>query len=427
MKVENIKIVHISTSATGGAGTAAYRIHEALVKDNINSHFLSLDEKLPNEFIKCFSLNKSIILFKKFPLLFIIYEKIIWRYKYHFRVFKTKQEKIKMELSKIYPQIKCDYVSLPFSEYNILNNSLVKKADIIHLHWTAGMLDYPSFFKKNKKTIVWTLHDMNPFQGIFHYKEDENTNKHLTHNLDEKILKLKQNCIINSLAQISIVSPSKWLLNNSKNSEIFSSLKNQCIHNPLNVDLFCPSETSQLKILLKIPEENTIFLFVAENVNNKRKGFDLLIDALKSFEDQKITLLVIGNLQNRIEINLDIKILGSIKNVTLMQQYYSIADAFILPSREDNLPNVMLESMACGTPVLAFNIGGMADIIIDGFNGLKAYNMEPAGLINIIDRFIKTKKQFVKKDIQNFANENFSNKKISSRYIELYNSLISKK
>lgn len=424
MELSKIKVVHISTSINGGAGTAAYRIHAALLNNNIDSHFLSLDEKNGKDLLAS-SVIKSTR--KKSDLLLVkVLQKIKWRINHHinFNFFITKKARLIYDFNKLQKLLKCEIATLPFSEYDILQNEFVQNADIIHLHWVSNLLDFPSFFKNNKKAIVWTMHDMNPFQGIFHYKGDEVRNKNLSYNLDTKILKLKQHYIENSLSKISYVCPSFWLLNNAQKSISFNSLDGICIRNPLNFELYSLVELSHLKSELKIPTDNTIFLFVAETVSNNRKGFDILVKALKSLQNKSITLLVIGKIYNLDIIGIDIKFLGSIKNEAVLKNYYSLADAFILPSREDNLPNVMLESLACGTPVLSFNVGGMSEIIENGFNGLKADIIGVADLVKIINLFIVTKKQFSANKIQNFASENFAFPTIANKYKSLYTSLL---
>jgi glycosyltransferase involved in cell wall biosynthesis len=136
--------------------------------------------------------------------------------------------------------------------------------------------------------------------------------------------------------------------------------------------------------------------------------------------------LVVGNAYNLELPNLDIRMLGNINEDTLLRDYYSVADAFVIPSREDNLPNVIVEAMACGTPVLSFNAGGMAEIIRDGFNGLKAYKTEPKALSNIMNKFIETKKEYSSKLIRNYALENFSNSIVAEKYKQVYQSALKK-
>ena len=410
-----IKVVHISTSSGGGAGTAAYRIHEALLANGVYSNFIYVHTADKH-------LQSGIRLKQQHNLS----DKIMWRLKKYFKVFPDKRKYFNNLLNRIRPMLKCEMASIPFSAYNILKDPNVQDADIIHLHWVAEMLDYPSFFQNNKKPVVWTLHDMNPFKGVFHYEQDEKKNKNISNWLDNKILKIKQKLIHESKHDIKVVSPSQWLLKKAIESNVFKNIEGHCIRYALDTEIFSPNNGNNLRERFKIPEKNIVFLFVAQSVGIYRKGFDLLIEALKDLKTNTVTLLVIGNDDNLEIPGLDIRTLGNINDDALLRDYYSFADAFIIPSREDNLPNVMLEAMACGTPVLSFNVGGMAEIIRDGFNGLKAYKTEPEALLNIMNEFIKTKEEYSSEAIRNFALENFSNNIIAEKYIEVYQSALKK-
>ena len=423
--MSKLKVVHISNSVYGGAGRAAYRIHEALLKNGVDSSFVSIDVEsscqLPN-------------VYKETPRSFDqhapnFYERqknrIKFRLKKHLGIrIKTAKETITDLYSEVSEQLQCEIATLPFSPFNILKNPIVQNADIIHLHWVANMIDYPSFFNENKKPVVWTLHDMNPLQGLFHYEEDNYRNKTVSHHVDKKVRSLKRNTIRKRKANLAVVCPSNWLLKNVVKSKALKKTKYYYIPNSLDTDMFSSSIENDLKNSLNIPDENTVFMFVSQNVSNHRKGFDLLIKALENIIHHRETLLVIGNTDQFKIPGLDVRMLGTISDDRLLSKYYSLADAFIIPSREDNLPNIMLESMACGTPVLSFNVGGMAEIIIDGFNGLKASKTEPRALANIINEFIKTKNNFKAEAIRDFALEHFSNNIIAEKYKEVYQSLL---
>jgi glycosyltransferase involved in cell wall biosynthesis len=407
-----LKIVHISASYKGGAGRAAYRIHEALLKQGFSSSFVSLDhEKNDAENIEPSFYQKQINRLRS------------WIGKY-VKVHFTVKESIQYQFKKIFPRLDCEIATLPYSEYNILEDPAVKEADIIHLHWVAGVLDYPSFFQKNNKPVVWTLHDMNPFQGIFHYKADEVRNKKDSSLLDKKVLQVKRKAIANKKADLFIVSPSNWLLNAAMNSAIFSNIGGCCIPYPLNMKVFDLNSDNGLKDRLKIPEVNTLFLFVAQEIKNYRKGFDLLIAALKKMEHQQLTILVIGNTGEFDIPELDIRILGIVNDDNLLREYISLADAFIIPSREDNFPNVMLEALACGIPVLSFNVGGMAEVVKNGYTGLKANELTSEGLVEIMLLFISSKNNFDRKAIRDFAQRHFSEELVAEKYKEVYTGIL---
>jgi len=410
-----MKVVHITTFYHSGAGIAAYRIHEALLQQNVDSTFLSLDLLKSDGTVSALQFKKS-----RVSLLKKLFYKCISVAENRLSLALSKRTYYERRLRKVLPDLKCERTSLPFSKCNILEHPAVRTADIIHLHWVSGFLNYPSFFKNNTKPVVWTFHDMNPFQGIFHYKTDELRNYNVAGKLDEKIREIKTTLIKSRNFSLSIVSPSRWLLDAALNSPGYKEVPAICIRNPLNTFKFYPDESLSLRQNLSIPADNTIFLFVAEVVESHRKGFALLIEALQELGDSSITLLAIGTILNLEAHGLHIINIGRITDNDLLRQYYSMADAFVIPSLEDNLPNVMLESMACGTPVLSFDIGGMSEIIVDYVNGLKAKEVSGSSLKDLLNEFILNKEKFNSVAIRSFALQSFSEEVIGKEYSKNY-------
>ena len=172
-----MKILHINTATTGGAATAAIRIHEGMVNQGLNSHFLSLshsDKFIPNHHIYNGPIKKikpdyPVLSFKNW-----LKEKLSRTYSTALDAFNKKQnENKKFTTPKVVNSFNTfSLFSYPETLYDITKLQIYKEADIIHLHWVAEFLDYPSFFKNNKKPIVWTMHDMNPIMGGFHYRND---------------------------------------------------------------------------------------------------------------------------------------------------------------------------------------------------------------------------------------------------------------
>lgn len=318
----------------------------------------------------------------------------------------------------------CEIATLPFSDFNVLENLLIKKADIIHLHWVAGMLDYPSFFKYVNKPVVWTLHDMNPFCGLFHYEADEIRNREIAMGLDASIKKIKKRAIGKRQSPVTIVTPSSWLLNEAMNSEIFNDVPALCIPNAVDTNVFAPKSGINFRSSNGIPEQNVILLFVAQAVTHYRKGFDLLLEALKAVQYLPITLLVLGNATPLSIDGIDIKYCGSINDDNQLARYYSNADAFIIPSREDNLPNVMLESFACGTPVIGFPVGGIKEHVHDYKTGLLAKEISNEALAATITEFCTNKGRFSASEIRNYAEKYFAEEVVAKQYIEVYQKIL---
>lgn len=314
--------------------------------------------------------------------------------------------------------------SLPFSNYKLLQHPAVQAADIIHLHWVAGVLDYPSFFKNITKPIVWTNHDMNSVKGLFHYNGDEIRNKEITAKLDKEINAIKDESLKNMETKMVIVSPSNWLLKELERSTRFHNNNAFKIHNPLDTDLFTIRKTGDLRVSLNIPISHTVFLFVSQSIYNYRKGFDLLADALNKLNSENITLLIIGYSDNFQISNYNCINLGSVYDEKKLSNYYSLADAFIIPSREDNLPNVMLESLCCGTPVISFDLGGMGEVIVNNVNGLKAKDLNSDCLGDTLLEFIERKEEFNRQTIREEALKLFSPEIIAQKYISVYKDLL---
>ena len=427
--MSRLKVVHISTYRSGGAGRAAYRIHEALLKNGgVDSSFLTMEDFKKNcsKNLACYEEAAKI----RKPANFVERQRnrIKFRIKKHLGIeiksAKEKREKIIEQFRNASPRFTCELASLPFTEYNILSNSLVKEADIIHLHWVAGMLDYTSFFKINKKPLVWTLHDMNPFQGLFHYAEDGLRNRDLTNGLDEKIVLIKQRLIKKGKAKMRVVAPSFWLLKETENSKVFKNIKSVSIPNPIDISFFSQQDKSELKRINEIPENNTVFLFISENIRNLRKGFDLLIDALKQLDNRAFTLIILGAGENSFIPGIDIRNVGPTSDNRKLVDFFSLADAFIIPSREDNLPNVMLESFSCGTPAIGFPVGGIKEHVINFKTGLLADEISSESLAQAIEKFCKYKERFKMDEIRKYAEEKFNNELVAREYIKVYQKIL---
>jgi glycosyltransferase involved in cell wall biosynthesis len=423
-----MKVVHINSSLNGGAGKAALRIHKSLIKKGVDSRLLHLDFIQDNVDENIYSENnrKKIKDAKEFSLLYRCKKIIKNRLKRHLGIeIINKKERIEAQYENISTELHCELASLPFSDNNILNHPVVQEADIIHFHWVSRMVDYPSFFTQNNKPLVWTLHDMNPFQGLFHYKGDEERNKLIASRIDNQVARFKRKFIKRRKSSLIFVTPSKWLQQVSGQSKTFANTKGYSIPNPINDSYFIFKKNTGLKIQMGIPENNLVFLFAANSVNEPRKGFDLLLDALNRIQSDNTTLLVLGKAENIQIENQDIRLLGNIHDDQKLLEYFSISDAFILPSREDNLPNVMLEAFSCGTPVIGFPIGGLKEHVIDWQTGLLSKEVSGESLAECIELFTINKHRFNSEEIKKYAIENFSEGVIAEKYINVYRQILS--
>lgn len=420
-----MKILHINTYDHGGAAIAAIRLHQALISQGIESAILFLNRtnhsataSFQFETINSNTVNTFL-------------KRQAKRVKN--KIFTPKLSNAILNQKKLQNKPTCyEIFSFSNTDFDITNQECYQEADIIHLHWVAGFVDY-NFFKKNNKPVIWTLHDMNPFTGGCHYSSGCEKYKTECNNcpqlqgtinpnnafIDQDYKKL---CLLG--CDPIITAPSNWLKERSSESNLFGRYINHCIPNSLDLSVFKIYDKTFCKSFFNLPLNKKIILFVSETIDNKRKGFDILLDALSLITSNNFHICVIGATNNILLDKNDITFLGKIIDERLLALAYSAADVFVLPSREDNLPNTMLETLSCGTPVISFQVGGMPEIIKTGFNGILAESVCPLSLSNAISDFLKDKYIFNQEQIRNFAVEKFSPEKQVNSYLNIYRSMV---
>jgi glycosyltransferase involved in cell wall biosynthesis len=373
--MKNLRICHISTNQGGGAGIAAIRLHDGLLAQGLDSHFICVYPR-----------NKHKHVHVAQPLTKSKWKKVLQKARLYHTPAQAEQRKVQQIGGKY------EIFSAPISDFRPENHPILQDADIIHLHWIANFINYPSFFNKVKKPIVWTLHDMNPFMGGFHYNGDLERNSH------NKELQYLDNCYReikrDALAQnrsLRIITPSKWLYQESKHSAITANYLHSHIPYGLDTNLFKRFPKNMGREVFNLHPDKKMILFVSENVANIRKGFDLLIAAMEKISNKNDFIIVaVGEVDDTAYSLPNLHTIGSIHDERLLPLLYSTADAFLIPSREDNFPNVVIEALACGTPVIGFPIGGITDAVIDGFNGILCDDVSASALSKAIEKFLDT-------------------------------------
>lgn len=327
--------------------------------------------------------------------------------------------------------------TFPMSNYDITLHPFYQQADLIHLHWVSdGFVDYKIFFRKNKKPLVWTLHDMNPFTGGCHFSgacngfvescnycpDLKGTNYE---NYARRMLEYKKKGL--KKAKIEVVSPSKWLMFQSARSALFKNYNHNLIPYSIDTKIYKYRDKSSAKKRLGLDPSKRYFLFSAYNVKNKRKGIEYLLDALRGLShlSKEFGLLIIGRNEGMSDLdNLNTHFRGFIVRDDEMANYYQASDLFIMPSVADNLPNVVIESVVCGTPVMAFETGGIPDIVTDGLNGRLVKDISVNALRLALERFIIDKPVFNYENISREASDRYNYRVIANEYTELYRKLL---
>ncbi|MCS4101411.1 glycosyltransferase [Salinibacter ruber] len=168
--------------------------------------------------------------------------------------------------------------------------------------------------------------------------------------------------------QLHVVCPSEWMADEARASTLLADVPVSVIPYGLDTNRFFPCDAEGVPPAFGIPDDHRIVLFVASDTR-ARKGFDLLDNALSALGAEKTTLLSVGGDEPELESDLPHVHAGYVESDLLLSVLYSLADVFVIPSRQDNLPNTVLESMACGTPVIGFEVGGIPDMVRPGETG----------------------------------------------------------
>lgn len=396
-----MKVVHISTSDTGGAGKAALRLHKGLLNEGVASKFLCLHKNTFEKEVYQYQERKRLNFVNK------ALRKL--RLSHSQEIENEKTLKKFSETSEMF--------SFPRTEYNVLDAPAAKEADIVNLHWVAEYLDYSSFFANIKKPIVWTLHDKNPALGGFHLQLEKETKLSLA-GIESKIAQEKQ-LIMSAVKTLDIVSPSRFLLNFSKQSKPLGRFNHHLIPNSIDTTIFKPFERAFAQSVFGIPPGKKNILFL--NSASHHKGADCVDECIRTcgFGNVQFVGLGIG-----VSTHPSVIQIPRINDDRLMSLLYSAVDLLLLPSREDNLPNMMLEALACGTPVVGFPTGGICDVIKDGFTGFITKEMSSTSLNKGIHSFLKNEHLFQRNAIRTFSLQNFDISVQARRYKNLYESLL---
>lgn len=280
-------------------------------------------------------------------------------------------------------------------------------ADVVNLHWVCAEALSLREIARIRKPIVWTMHDMWPFMGAEHYDDLDQpgrwrspyaaANRPASHrgpDLDRLTWARKARAWADTT--FHLVAPSRWLAGCAKESALMGRQSCDVIHNPLDTQAFAPIDRTEARRLLGLPVDRKLILFGALGATSDlRKGYDLLIAALKEFElldsGSGAEVLVFGGPRSGSVPGIGLKshFLGHFQDELSLRAVYSAADVFVAPSRQDNLPNTVVEAAACGVPTVAFDIGGMPDIVSDGETGVLAPAFDTAALGAGIHRLIE--------------------------------------
>jgi glycosyltransferase involved in cell wall biosynthesis len=315
-----------------------------------------------------------------------------------------------------------------------------QNADIIHLHWITkafmGINDIPRL----NAPIVWTLHDMWPLTGGCHYDMGcgrystgcgkcpvLGSNK--TGDLSAQLLSRKRKAWQG--LNLTIISPSKWLADCARRSEPLGDFRTEVIPNGIDLDHFRPLPKAEARAALSISPDRKVILFGAMSpTDDSRKGFSQLQTALHTLaEDNSAASLVIFRApqpDTAPQAILPTQYIGKLESDQDLARLYSAADVFVAPSAQDNLPNTIMEALACGTPCVAFRVGGIPDMIHHESNGYLATPGDSQELARGIDWVLEDAQRWnrLSENARSTAEENYRLSDIAERHKTLYSEIL---
>ncbi|WP_418322554.1 glycosyltransferase [Segatella hominis] len=407
-----MKVVHITKLPDGGASWCAMRICRALRKQGIDAEMLLMQGQSSSHI----SIVEADWLYRQYDnivvRLLVKILKLFFRPRFEYLIHKRKQAEKTCKA----------FFTSPVTGYTSLaNHPLVKEADVVHLHWISDFVDFPTFFKRVRKPIVWTIHDENPGLGGFHYlsHKEEASKEYLR--LDKVYENIKRKALEKG-NRPHLVAISSYMRDFFKKSPVLRDCTTTLIHNGVDCKVFHSLPKAECRAKLGIPLDKKVFLFSSYQIEDKRKGLQVLIPALDSLHDNSIMLVCLGNYKIVPQTEfIQLRCEGLVKGSDLLSEYYSAADYFVLSSFQEAFAQTPLEALACGTPVIAFPCSGVPDLINPKI-GVMSENFTKEALMDAIKKAMNT--EYCHDKIINDVESRFSYDIIAKQYIELYNQLL---
>ena len=364
-----MRVLIVNTSErTGGAAVAASRLMEALNNNGVKAKMLVRDKETDR-------LTVAAVPGQKWMQFYFLWERfVVW-----LRLYFNRKHLFEVDIANC----GADVTQLP--EF--------QEADVVHLHWiNQGMLSLKGIRKilNTGKPVVWTMHDIWPATAICHLTLDcrnfETQCAHCrllpgngsTNDLSTQIWKRKQQMLNDR--QITFVTCSQWLAGEAQKSALLKGQRVVSIPNPIDTHIYTPKDKQQARQRVGLPTEGRIILFASQRVTNRNKGMGYLLEACRLLAEQypekkeDITVAILGGHAEEIEGQLPFRTcpLGYVNDEQRIVDIYNAADVFVLPSLSENLPNTIMEAMACGVPSVGFRIGGIPEEIDHQQNGYVA-------------------------------------------------------
>lgn len=414
-----MKIIHLNTyDGNGGAGRAVLRLNQGLNELGVDSRIICLYQFNPQSGVKAISNTLS------------------GKIKAVFNIFAERY--------LVKPFLKGTQVPFSLQRFGISPTDIkaLREADIIHIHWVNHGFLAPGgiagLSRLNKK-IFWSLHDSNPITGGCHVRYNcphfkvacgncpvlkNPSDKDLSHRTwyakNEAYKKL----------DFTFIAPSEWMGNAAREASLTGTKDVRVISNALETDIFRPLDKAACRHEFGIdPDARVILSGYMPSKSDRHKGLKELKEAINHLanhpeaDSKRLILLFYGSNGEGVDLDIPIphRFMGKISSDEILVKLYSLSDVFIFPSLEESMGYTALESLACGTPVVAFRTSGVTDIVKHGSNGYLAelYDTKDlaAGVVSVLNN---PQHAAFSEAAREWASQNFNLQTIARQHLSLY-------
>ena len=412
----NMRVLIINTSERiGGAAIAANRLMEALKKNGVKAKMLVRDKQTDHLTVVPVGHNWMQ------PI------KFVW-------------ERLCILLTNRFDRKKLFYVDIANTGTDVTHRHEFKEADIIHLHWVnqgfLSLSDLNKIFHSGKPVVI-TMHDQWYFTGVCHHADDCTKYREMCHHcpvmnggslvdMAKQVFQKKRR--IYQGARITFVGCSQWIANLARTSRLTQGHTVINIPNPINTDFFQHSDRQQARQHFGLPSDKHLLLFSCLRITDERKGFHYLAEAINLINQQhpdiarQLGIVVVGGEAEKVQsmLNTDIFPIRYVSDPQKMVQLYNAVDMFVTPSLQENLPNTIMESMACGTPCVGFNVGGIPEMIDHKENGYVVDYKNAQDLADGIIWTLRADRDTLSRLARNKVMTTYSENAVARKYMEVY-------
>ncbi len=414
-----MRVLIVNTSErTGGAAVAANRLMEALNNNGVKAKMLVRDKETTN--IHVVSLRHH------------------WRQQWNFL-----WERFLIFCHLRFHRKHLFDIDTASHGADITKLKEFQEADVIHIHWVnQGMLSLEGIRKilNSGKRVVWTMHDIWPATSLCHvtlgcetFKTGCHSCKYLgnsasANDLSAKIWR-KKLALMQNVNKIRFVACSKWLAREAESSALFAGRKVAVIPNPINTSAFFVADRAEARSALALPQDKLLIGFIAQRATNVNKGMAYLVEACKIMSEQnpelkdRLGVVILGGHAEEFQTQMPLPTypLGYISDPKDINKVYNAIDVFVLPSLSENLPNTIMEALACGVPCVGFNTGGIPEMIDHCENGYVAEYKNASDLAEGIRWTLQdADTDVLRQNALKKVHSCYSQQAVAAKFIELY-------